>query len=616
MSRSVNEMPFGVITSVTGDIAEVGMYKMSNDSKILWNGEVLNGPKIGAYLSIIQNDIRIIASVTTEKILDQQNTIRSKEFDNRYTKNSINRIINLKVKGIIEEGKFKVTSSYVPMIGNEVVLVSKNDLGIIYGSKNPINTIYVGKSLMEDQPVFLSINKIFASHIGIFGNTGSGKSNTLHKLFIELFRSEYRDGILKKSQFFVIDFNGEYVGKEMFSLGEEQKNIYKIGTSKVEPVKIPILKEYFYNADILSILFDARPATQVPFLRNAISKFKEIANGENNFHTMEIGLLERIIEKYNKVNGSALDNWIEAAQLCGLNDKLFTGLQSFFHKNDFGNLSLIDDNKNTLMDNGRITSDGYQLLQIKELSDELEKQFNEASDIRKLYYFLLFQRVFVTTWNKQNEQFIDPLFNRIKTGISSLETVIDLVDSLDGKYNSMNIFSLVNANLETRRLIPMLLSKMIYDEQKHGFSDKDVMKTKHLIIDEAHNILNSQIRNVGDNWQDYRLSVFEEIIKEGRKFGFYLTLSSQRPADISSTILSQTHNYIIHRLVNDNDLRMIENTMPTLDRVSYTMIPSLGKGEAVITGTALQVPLFTKIEKEETIRPNSDDIKLTEIWKK
>lgn len=141
-------------------------------------------------------------------------------------------------------------------------------------------------------------------------------------------------------------------------------------------------------------------------------------------------------------------------------------------------------------------------------------------------------------------------------------------------------------------------------------------QTKHLIIDEAHNILSSDYRNNGDDWQDYRLSVFEEIIKEGRKFGFYLTLASQRPADISATIMSQLHNYFIHRLVNEKDLKMLENTMPTLDRNSYLLIPSLGKGEAVVTGNAIPVPMFIKVEKEQTNRPQSDDVSLTELWGK
>lgn len=110
------------------------------------------------------------------------------------------------------------------------------------------------------------------------------------------------------------------------------------------------------------------------------------------------------------------------------------------------------------------------------------------------------------------------------------------------------------------------------------------------------------------------MNIFEEIIKEGRKFGFYLTLSSQRPADISPTILSQVHNYFIHRLVNDNDLRMLVNTMPTLDKTSFNKIPSLGKGEVIITGNAIQVPVFVKVDKEKIIRPNSDDVILTQLW--
>ena len=91
----------GVITAVDGDISQVGMYSMSNDAEFIWYGEILTGPKIGAYLTINQNDIKIIATVSNEKVIDQQNSIKSTEFDNRYSKNSINRIISLKTKGVI-----------------------------------------------------------------------------------------------------------------------------------------------------------------------------------------------------------------------------------------------------------------------------------------------------------------------------------------------------------------------------------------------------------------------------------------------------------------------------------------------------------------------------------
>ena len=180
----------GVIVGVDGNVSQVGMYSMSNDSQLLWYGDVLTGPKIGAFLTINQNDVKIIATVLSEKVVDQQNTVRSIEFDNRFHKDSINRVITLKTKGVIEENKFQVTSQYVPMVGNEVTLTTKEDLNLIFGLEPGEDSIYIGETLLERQPINVPINKFFASHIGIFGNTGSGKSNTLHKTYLELILTE------------------------------------------------------------------------------------------------------------------------------------------------------------------------------------------------------------------------------------------------------------------------------------------------------------------------------------------------------------------------------------------------------------------------------------------
>ena len=126
----------------------------------------------------------------------------------------------------------------------------------------------------------------------------------------------------------------------------------------------------------------------------------------------------------------------------------------------------------------------------------------------------------------------------------------------------------------------------------------------------------SAVHNKSDYWQNKRLTAFEEIIKEGRKFGFFLTIASQRPADISPTIMSQLHNFFIHRLVNDKDLSMVDNTMPTLDRTSFKIIPSLGQGETVLTGKAFPISVFAHIlHATKDYRPKSDDIILTNIWK-
>ncbi|MEV9641480.1 ATP-binding protein [Mammaliicoccus sciuri] len=610
---------FGVIIGVEGNISQVGMYNMSNDAEFIWYGDILTGPKIGAFLTINQNEVKIIATVSTEKIIDQQNTIKSKEFDNRYTKSTINRIVALKTKGVIEGNEFQVTSQYVPMIGNEVTLTTREELRVIYGVEKTEATLIIGESILEGQPIQLSINKFFASHIGIFGNTGSGKSNTLHKLYLELFRSSYYEQVIQKSQFFIIDFNGEYTGTDTFGVEIEHKAIFEVNTRNMDQGnKLPIKKEYLFDADILSILFDARPATQVPFLRNAVALFnKNVQKSDFDFGLFVTGTLKKILTTGSSVNQDSLQDWIQTAKkyhtriedYSEVDGIQFHGSQRCYHIQS----------SSIWFNNGAdeaIPDSTWEQVKINRLIIGLTSRFKalETTPIQQLKMFLDFQKVHRTAWGKVNREHINPLFSRIDSSFNSLEKVIEVRDSVSEEYKAMNIISFVHANQEISRLMPMMISKMIYDEQKLKVSGQSITQTKHLIIDEAHNILNAEYRNNGDDWQDYRLSVFEEIIKEGRKFGFYLTLSSQRPADISPTILSQTHNYLIHRLVNEKDLRMLENTMPTLDKSSYQMIPSLGKGEVIITGNAMQVPVFVKVPKEKSIRPNSDDVLLTELW--
>ncbi|AXN97186.1 ATP-binding protein [Streptococcus thermophilus] len=613
-----NIKKLGVIVGVDGDISQVGMYHLSNDAEYLWYGDVLQGAKIGAYLTILQNNIKIIASVVTEKVADQQNTIRSTEFDNRFSKNSINRIVHLKTKGVIENGEFQVTSQYVPMIGNEVCITSKKDLELIYGIDNAEPTISIGKSILEGQIVPLSINKIFASHIGVFGNTGSGKSNTLHKLFLELFRSEYQEKILEHSKFYVIDFNGEYTKNDSFGITGNHKKVYEINTKNQTTDKLPITSDYLFDPDILSILFGATSATQVPFLRKSLKIWNERHfNGKSIAHFV-VGTLKRVLTTGNSASLDSKDNWISVAEK-HVDSNLLSVLKSnlYYNYNKESYYTKVNAaNKYIINPNTPIADDQINYLKIDKIELALGNAFELLSEIDRLKFHLEFQKVHQSAWKSTNIEHINPLFHRIDTALNSLKKVVEVKESIEGDFSSLNIINLVHANQEITRLIPMLISKMVYDKQKTKIAGKVVTCTSHLIIDEAHNILNAQNHSVGDTWQDYRLNIFEEIIKEGRKFGFYLTLSSQRPADISPTILSQVHNYFIHRMVNDNDLRMLVNTMPTLDKTSFNKIPSLGKGEVIITGNAIQVPVFVKVDKEEIIRPNSDDVVLTRLWSK
>lgn len=423
------------------------------------------------------------------------------------------------------------------------------------------------------------------------------------------------NSISRKSKFFVIDFNGEYSSENMFGIDEENRRIFDINTRIGMDKKLPVTKEYLFDPDVLALLFDARPATQVPFLRASINTYKKYVKNESDFAKMEIGLLIKILETFRTSGIEAVNNWVDACEKTTVDKNLLNGLKSFQSRLYYGNTEFRSEDNKILISNNKLTDPGKEHFKIKELEEGLRQFYKNSNFLTRLRSFLEFQKVYATSWKSTNIEHINPLFKRIESAFNALDKVIVVKENIDDEFKTLNIISLLNANVEITRLIPMLLSKMIYDQHKYIQNNKKRENTVHLIIDEAHNILNDSIKSIGDDWQDYRLSIFEEIIKEGRKFGFFVTIASQRPADISQTITSQLHNFFIHRLVNEKDLRMLENTMPTLDKSSYKKIPMLGKGEAVITGNALSIPLFIKVDKEETIRPNSDDIILTDIWK-
>lgn len=268
----------------------------------------------------------------------------------------------------------------------------------------------------------------------------------------------------------------------------------------------------------MSLLFSARQATQVPFLKNAIRKYKGIKN-ENDFGSIELGLLRRILGTLSKVGKSILEEWVSIAQEMGIKNAFLEKLSKATNINQNGELVSVKDNnggKHDIVSGGSITPLGKA--QLSNLKPELAKVYKEKSQLEKLLYFLKFQKIFKTAWGSTRAEYINPLFSRIEQTLDTLEPLIKIVDDeveIENEFKCLNIISLVNTNQEIKRIIPMMISKMLYDIQKKRISSsKSIDSTCHLIIDEAHNILNSEHIKNGDSWQDYRLSVFEEIIKE------------------------------------------------------------------------------------------------------
>jgi len=206
------------------------------------------------------------------------------------------------------------------------------------------------------------------------------------------------------------------------------------------------------------------------------------------------------------------------------------------------------------------------------------------------------------------------LIKRLDKRIDYLRKVIEIQDDDEiwtGK--NMTIVSLKDVNMQMRKVLPLLFCKRLYNAKKAGDDSDGYL---NIIIDEAHNILSEESERESEQWKDYRLETFEEMIKEGRKFGVFLTVASQRPSDISPTIISQMHNYFLHRLINNEDIHAVRQTISYLDKVSFEYVPLLPTGTCILAGLLANVPIVVDIGKIEPKKhePKNKTITLADKW--
>lgn len=177
------------------------------------------------------------------------------------------------------------------------------------------------------------------------------------------------------------------------------------------------------------------------------------------------------------------------------------------------------------------------------------------------------------------------------------------------KLKKHTIIQLADCNSDMIDIIPALVSKMIFDRAVQNKGNNDIAGTiTNIVIDEAHNLLYADFDN--NNFHKTTIDVFEKIVKEGRKFGIFLTISSQRPSDISNTIISQLHNYFVHRLVNPNDLDKIKKSVAYLDSNSLDFLTVLSQGECVISGNSINLPQFVQVDRLIANGPYSSTVEL------
>lgn len=305
----------GYVTSVRGASVRAIVHPNLYQTTYIHDGCLYRGVAINEFIVIKKGYHDIIGKIEGEEILEKKSLDNSKPNNEKY-----DRFIDIKIIGYVLDDKFHSGIKYLPMIQDELHLISDELISAIYTFEGRVNSkkILIGKSLLEEIPVHIPVNGIFNSHIGIFGNTGSGKSNSLAKIYSELF-SSVGENLFNKSTFVFIDFNGEYkpIHKQF-----QDKSIYIILDTHSESGKhkLKIKKSEFWDPELLSVLFSATEKTQKPFLNILVrNRYKygdelddyfhetiKIMFGQNQ-HRETISVLRSIISIINPKNAKEIN---------------------------------------------------------------------------------------------------------------------------------------------------------------------------------------------------------------------------------------------------------------------------------------------------------------------
>ena len=571
--------------------------------------------------------------------------------------------------------KFEFGVSVYPALYTDTLYIKEAELDAIFNVRdqevivceNPVicknkckcknkryRTLKIGKSIIfPDYSVKVDIDKFFGSHSAILGNTGSGKSCTIASMIQELYRFKNYSAV--GSTFIIFDVNGEY--EQAFSeLTKNNSDIEVTNYSLEEETKGEIkqffLPHWFLNIDEWALLLQATEKTQLPILRNALglasifttepevgeiknhilatcitqilrdetsspSKKDRIISILQKFNTDEICLAKEFVYRDNndnKIGTIFIDKGL-AVLPCNIRNCLtihfgeIKGLDHLIYyleqKNKDGETVFISDKFRMPIyeKNQKFTFD------VIEDAIDLAILYEEAHGNKQIrdYCSSLITRIKSIkdrpdfNFMKKDEENLDR-FKRQMLGLIKPKGKKDIF-----KKRQVIVINLSSVEDEIVEVISCVLSRIIYETIK-DFKNRNTYPI-NLVLEEAH-------RYIGDDPKRAFLKankIFETIAKEGRKFGMFLLVSSQRPSELSKTVLSQCSNFIVHRIQNPEDLNHIRQITPHISETILKRMPSIPIQHALIFGHAVNLPTTFKVN-EANPKPKSDNNQISENW--
>ena len=587
---------------------------------------------LGTIEEIIDNSVTIKLSIN---INEQPNLVNYHViFEDDTNKKVVGEIANVNqtimvttIVGEITNGRFISGGGTKPSFKSSIRLIKSEELELLFGKQELTKgyTNFGTSNIYEGYKINVNINDFFNTHFSILGNSGSGKSSCVASILQKLFRGNYPP---TNSAFFFFDAYGEYTNafKELH-ISNPLINYKSYTTNVVDPnteiLRIPV---WLLDVDDLALLLDASTPSQLPIIEKTL-KLVPILTGTS----------EHVAQRKNDIIARALqDIMLSGAESVKIRDQVIGVLTRF--------------NTTTLNLQSQIVQPGYvrtlkQCLFVDKtgkmqemelvvefirgyiIDDEIEvpeeelNYFYTLQDLEEAMEFaLVSEGVLKSDKVYETANIMNVRLHSLATGENryyftypTYVTRDQYIETLlwDDRTNARAQIINFNINYVDDRIakvITKIISRMLFNKQS-------ILKPRgseafHIVIEEAHRYVrhDSDIDLLGYN-------IFERISKEGRKYGMFLGLITQRPSELSDTCVSQCANFVILRTIHPIDLKHIKEMIPNVSTEIMLQMKNLKPGNCIAFGSAFKVPTGMYFDLPNP-QPLSDNVNLNDVWYK
>ena len=551
---------------------------------------------------------------------------------------------------------FRRGSDVLPSVGAPALLPTEEQLRAIVESGEKKRVCIGTSPVANDAKVYVDPDRLFGRHLAVLGNTGSGKSCTVAGLIrwsIEAVKRECSG--CPNARFIILDPNGEY--SRAFPKDDPiSARIFKVEAREGEiPLKVPL---WFWNSAEWCAFTQASAKTQRPLLRRALREVKaggtDVAapsEEEKKLH-LRRPLSSTLITLRRDLRSNAIKT--EATKFGFQIEAIVADLEKWIPNYPDIPLTAIRDAAKSALDARRKEGVDKQSQKtfvyfVAFTEDDVQNIISRVDEALAVLGGIVYQEgpdedvplafngtdladhLEILAEQENASQYLDFLVARIRTfladprikpliadteGVTLEQWLNDYIGGNNGERGCVSVIDLSLVPTDIVHVVTAVIARMVFEALQRYVKLYGKSFPTVLVMEEAHTFIKRYKEEV--DFPDAAAvccQVFERIAREGRKFGLGLVLSSQRPSELSPSVLSQCNTFLLHRISNDRDQELVHRLVPDNLRGLLRELPLLPSQHAILLGWASELPVLVKMhDLPEFQRPRSDDPDFWDVW--